>query len=317
MKKIFTILSLFILTLTARGQEYIEVLRSADNSLLVNPALSGIDGRSVMTILDTRSIRGTRFSSRLSYASASFRMTDNLIYCPSPGYFSSSSGTRSTRRVTNNHFQTSVDLLSYGNNMFKRLSLGLTLGYRQQLNRELNMMFAIKTLISQDKFDLTAWDTSDPLYQNWVSKNFKQYLFGLVPGFTIYSKKMLLGVSTKIGIFNEKKFQFQEGKFDPFGTATIGTFSYDIPISTLILSLGANYVMISDEPNFYSFGLKTKITDYFALIGGSRDLVEVFAGVEVILDKTSIELYINNFIGDNVRSSVPIYSVRLRAFDLF
>ena len=317
MKKIFTILSLFILTLTARGQEYIEVLRSADNSLLVNPALSGIDGRSVMTILDTRSIRGTRFSSRLSYASASFRMTDNLIYCPSPGYFSSSSGTRSTRRVTNNHFQTSVDLLSYGNNMFKRLSLGLTLGYRQQLNRELNMMFAIKTLISQDKFDLTAWDTSDPLYQNWVSKNFKQYLFGLVPGFTIYSKKMLLGVSTKIGIFNEKKFQFQEGKFDPFGTATIGTFSYDIPISTLILSLGANYVMISDEPNFYSFGLKTKITDYFALRGGSRDLVEVFAGVEVILDKTSIELYINNFIGDNVRSSVPIYSVRLRAFDLF
>ena len=317
MKKIFTILSLFILTLTARGQEYIEVLRSADNSLLVNPALSGIDRRSVMTILDTRSIRATRFSSRLSYASASFRMTDNLIYCPSPGYFSSSSGTRSTRRVTNNHFQTSVDLLSYGNNMFKRLSLGLTLGYRQQLNRELNMMFAIKTLISQDKFDLTAWDTSDPLYQNWVSKNFKQYLFGLVPGFTIYSKKMLLGVSTKIGIFNEKKFQFQEGKFDPFGTATIGTFSYDIPISTLILSLGANYVMISDEPNFYSFGLKTKITDYFALIGGSRDLVEVFACVEVILDKTSIELYINNFIGDNVRSSVPIYSVRLRAFDLF
>ena len=38
---------------------------------------------------------------------------------------------------------------------------------------------------------------------------------------------------------------------------------------------------------------------------------------EVILDKTSIELYINNFIGDNVRSSVPIYSVRLKAFDLF
>ena len=317
MKKIVTILSLFILTLTARGQEYIEVLRSADNSLLVNPALSGIDGRSVMTVLDTRSIRGTRFSSRLSYVSASFRMTDNLIYCPSPGYFSSSSGTRSTRRTTNNHFQTSVDLLSYGNNMFKRLSLGLTLGYRQQLTRELNMMFAIKTLISQDKFDLTAWDTSDPLYQNWVSNNFKQYLFGIVPGFTVYSKNMLLGVSTKIGIFNEKKFQFQEGKFDPFGTATIGTFSYDIPVSTLILSLGANYVMISDEPDFYSFGLKTKITDYFALIGGSRDLVEVFAGVEVILDKTSIELYINNFIGDNVRSSVPIYSVRLRAFDLF
>ena len=46
-------------------------------------------------------------------------------------------------------------------------------------------------------------------------------------------------------------------------------------------------------------------------------MVEVFAGVEVILDKTSIELYINNFIGDNVRSSVPIYSVRLKAFDLF
>ena len=45
-------------------------------------------------------------------------------------------------------------------------------------------------------------------------------------------------------------------------------------------------------------------------------MVEVFAGVEVILDKTSIELYINNFIGDNVRSSVPIYSVRLKAFDL-
>ena len=317
MRKKIVILFLFLFTLDLRAQEYIEVLRSADNTLLVNPALAGIDGRSSLSVLDTRSIRGTRFSSRLSYVTASFRMTDNLIYCPSPGYFSTSSGTRSTRRVTNNHFQTSVDLLSYGNSMFKRLSLGVTVGYRQQLNREINMMFAMKTLISQDKFDLTAWDTSDPLYQNWVSNNFKQYLFGLVPGFTIYTKNMLIGVSTKIGIFNEKKFQFQEGKFDPFGTATIGTFSYDIPISNLILSLGANYVIISDEPDFYTFGLKTKITDYFALIGGSRDMVEVFAGVEVILDKTSIELYINNFIGDNVRSSVPIYSVRLKAFDLF
>ena len=317
MKKIITIFFLFTLVLELRAQEYIEVLRSADNTLLVNPALAGIDGRSSLSVMDTRSIRGTRFSSRLSYVTASFRMTDNLIYCPSPGYFSSSSGTRSSKRITNNHFQTSVDLLSYGNSMFKRLSLGVTLGYRQQLNREINMMFAMKTLISQDKFDLKAWDTSDPLYQNWVSNNFKQYLFGIVPGFTIYSKKMLIGVSTKIGIFNEKKFQFQEGKFDPFGTATIGTFSYDIPVSSLILSLGANYVMISDEPDFYTFGLKTKITDYFAIIGGSRDMVEVFAGVEVILDKTSIELYINNFIGDNVRSSVPIYSVRLKAFDLF
>lgn len=317
MKKIFTLFFLFNLVLELKAQEYVEVLRSADNTLLVNPALAGIDGRSSLSVMDTRSIRGTRFSSRLSYATASFRMTDNLIYCPSPGYFSSSSGTRSSRRITNNHFQTSVDLLSYGNSMFKRLSLGVTLGYRQQLNREINMMFAIKTLISQDKFDLTAWDTSDPLYQNWVTNNFKQYLFGLVPGFTIYSKNMLIGVSTKIGIFNEKKFQFQEGKFDPFGTATIGTFSYDIPVSSLILSLGANYVMISDEPDFYTFGLKTKITDYFAIIGGSRDMVEVFAGVEVILDNTSIELYINNFIGDNVRSSVPIYSVRLKAFDLF
>ena len=179
------------------------------------------------------------------------------------------------------------------------------------------MMFALKTIISQDKFDLTAWDTSDPLYQNWVSNNFKQYLFALVPGFTIYSKNLLIGLSTKIGMFNEKKFQFQDGKFDPFGTATIGTVSYDVPVGELIISLGGNYVLISDEPNFYTFGLKTKITDYFALIGGSRDMVEVFAGVEVILDKTSIELYINNFIGDNVRSSVPIYSVRLKAFDLF
>ena len=317
MKKIITILFFFITIQSLKAQEYIEVLRSADNTLLVNPALAGIDGRSSLSVLDTRSIRGTRFSSRLSYATASFRMTDNLIYCPTPGYFSSSSGTRSSRRITNNHFQTSIDLLSYGNSMFKRLSLGATLGYRQQLTREVNMMFALKTIISQDKFDLTAWDTSDPLYQNWVSNNFKQYLFALVPGFTIYSKNLLIGLSTKIGMFNEKKFQFQDGKFDPFGTATIGTVSYDVPVGELIISLGGNYVLISDEPNFYTFGLKTKITDYFALIGGSRDMVEVFAGVEVILDKTSIELYINNIIGDNVRSSVPIYSVRLKAFDLF
>ena len=53
---------------------------------------------------------------------------------------------------------------------------------------------------------------------------------------------MLIGVSTKIGIFNEKKFQFQEGKFDPFGTATIGTFSYDIPVSSLILILVLLYI---------------------------------------------------------------------------
>ena len=90
MRKIITIIFFFITIQSLKAQEYIEVLRSADNTLLVNPALAGIDGRSSLSVLDTRSIRGTRFSSRLSYATASFRMTDNLIYCPTPGYFSSS-----------------------------------------------------------------------------------------------------------------------------------------------------------------------------------------------------------------------------------
>ena len=30
-----------------------------------------------------------------------------------------------------------------------------------------------------------------------------------------------------------------------------------------------------------------------------------------------ISVYINNFIGDNVRNNVPIYSIRLKAFDIF
>ena len=140
----------------ALSQEYIEVLRAADNNILVNPALAGIDGRNSLTILDTRSIRGSRFNSSLSYASASFRMTDNLIYCPAPGYFSNNSGRRSSQRITNNHFQTSIDLLNYSNDIFRRLSAGLTLGYRQQLNREMNVMFAMKASFSQDKFDLLA-----------------------------------------------------------------------------------------------------------------------------------------------------------------
>ena len=38
------------------SQEYIEILRAADNNILVNPALAGIDGRNSLTILDTRSI---------------------------------------------------------------------------------------------------------------------------------------------------------------------------------------------------------------------------------------------------------------------
>ena len=166
------------------SQEYIEILRAADNNILVNPALAGIDGRNSLTILDTRSIRGSRFNSALSYASASFRMTDNLIYCPAPGYFSNNSGRRSSQRITNNHFQTSIDLLNYSNDIFRRLSAGLTLGYRQQLNREMNVMFALKASFSQDKFDLLAWDTSDPLYQNWSSNGFKQSIFGLTPGVT-------------------------------------------------------------------------------------------------------------------------------------
>ena len=34
-------------------------------------------------------------------------------------------------------------------------------------------------------------------------------------------------------------------------------------------------------------------------------------------DNTSLEIYINNFIGNNVRNNVPIYSIRLKAFDIF
>ena len=112
-RKITILLLVLISSYNSYAQEYVEVLRASDNNILVNPALAGIDGRNSLTILDTRSLRGSRFNSALSYASASFRMTDNMIYCPAPGYFSSNSGRRSSQRITNNHFQTSVDSVSY------------------------------------------------------------------------------------------------------------------------------------------------------------------------------------------------------------
>ena len=318
MKKFVILFLSFFTFLTSYSQEYVEILRASDNNILVNPALSGIDGRNSLTILDTRSLRGSRFNSALSYASASFRMTDNMIYCPAPGYFSSNSGTRNSQRITNNHFQTSIDLLNYSNDIFRRLSAGLTFGYRQQLNREMNVMFAMKASFSQDKFNHLAWDTSDPLYQNWSNSGFKQSLFGITPGITVYTRNFLIGISSKVALTSEEKYSYQEGKFDPFGNATIATVSYDVPIGESILSLSGNYVIIDDEPNFYSFGAKIPLSGNISVMGGSRDLVEVFAGVALnFYDKTSIEIFINNFIGDNVRNNVPIYSIRLKAFDIF
>ena len=318
MKKFVILFLSFFTFLNSYSQEYVEILRASDNNILVNPALSGIDGRNSLTILDTRSLRGSRFNSALSYASASFRMTDNMIYCPAPGYFSSNNGTRNSQRVTNNHFQTSIDMLNYSNDIFRRLSAGLTFGYRQQLNRDMNVMFAMKASFSQDKFNLLAWDTSDPLYQNWSNNGFKQSLFGITPGITLYTRNFLIGISSKVALTSEEKFSYQEGKFDPFGNATIATVSYDVPIGESILSLSGNYVIIDDEPNFYSFGAKIPLSGNISVMGGSRDLVEVFAGVALnFYDKTSIEIFINNFIGDNVRNNVPIYSIRLKAFDIF
>ena len=317
-KKITLLLIILITSIKTYSQEYVEVLRASDNNILVNPALAGIDGRNSLTILDTRSLRGSRFNSALSYASASFRMTDNMIYCPAPGYFSTNSGRRSSQRITNNHFQTSVDLLNYSNDIFRRLSAGLTLGYRQQLNREMNIMFAMKTSISQDKFNLLAWDTSDPLYQNWSNGGFKQTIVGLTPGVTIYTRNFLIGLSTKIGLTGEEKYSYQEGKFDPFGNATIATVSYDLPVGGSVLSLSGNYVIIDDEPNFYSFGAKIPLSESISIMGGSRDLVEIFGGVSLnFYGNTSLEVFINNFIGNSVRNNVPIYSIRLKAFDIF
>jgi len=317
-KKITLLLIILITSIKTYSQEYVEVLRASDNNILVNPALAGIDGRNSLTILDTRSLRGSRFNSALSYASASFRMTDNMIYCPAPGYFSTNSGRRSSQRITNNHFQTSVDLLNYSNDIFRRLSAGLTLGYRQQLNREMNIMFAMKTSISQDKFNLLAWDTSDPLYQNWSNGGFKQTIVGLTPGVTIYTRNFLIGLSTKIGLTGEEKYSYQEGKFDPFGNATIATVSYDLPVGGSVLSLSGNYVIIDDEPNFYSFGAKIPLSESISIMGGSRDLVEIFGGLSLnFYGNTSLEVFINNFIGNSVRNNVPIYSIRLKAFDIF
>ena len=318
MKRFLILFLSFFTFLNSYSQEYVEILRASDNNILENPALSGIDGRNSLTILDTRSLRGSRFNSALSYASASFRMTDNMIYCPAPGYFSSNNGTRNSQRITNNHFQTSIDMLNYSNDIFRRLSAGLTFGYRQQLNRDMNVMFAMKASFSQDKFNLLAWDTSDPLYQNWSNNGFKQSLFGITPGITLYTRNFLIGISSKVALTSEEKFSYQEGKFDPFGNATIATLSYDVPIGESILSLSGNYVIIDDEPNFYSFGAKIPLSGNISVMGGSRDLVEVFAGVALnFYDKTSIEIFINNFIGDNVRNNVPIYSIRLKAFDIF
>jgi hypothetical protein len=318
MRKILLLLIGLTYSNISFSQEYIEILRAADNNILVNPALAGIDGRNSLTILDTRSIRGSRFNSALSYAAASFRMTDNLIYCPAPGYFSNNSGRRNSQRITNNHFQTSIDLLNYSNDIFRRLSAGVVFGYRQQLNRDMNVMFAMKASFSQDKFDLLAWDTSDPLYQNWSSNGFKQSVFGLTPGITVYTRNFLIGISTKIGLVSEEKFSYQNGKFDPFGNATIATVSYDVPVGGSVLSVSGNYVLIDSEPNFYSFGAKIPLSENISIMGGSRDLVEVFGGISLnFYQRTSIEIYINNFIGDSVRNNVPIYSIRLKAFDIF
>ena len=316
-KNILLVFGLLLSTFSY-SQEYIEMLRAADNNILVNPALAGIDGRSSITLMDTRSIRGSRFNSALTYAAASFRMTDNMIYCPAPGYFSNNSGRRSSQRITNNHFQTSIDLLNYSNDIFKRLSAGLVLGYRQQLNREMNVMFALKASFSQDRFNLLAWDTSDPLYQNWASNGFKQSIFGITPGITLYTRNFLIGLSTKIGLVSEEKFSYQEGKFDPFGNATIATLSYDFPVGSSYLSVSGNYVLIDSEPNFYSFGAKIPLSENISIIGGSRDLVEIFGGISMnFYQRTSIEIFINNFIGDSVRNNIPIYSIRLKAFDIF
>ena len=53
-------------------------------------------------------------------------------------------------------------------------------------------------------------------------------------------------------------------------------------------------------------------------MGGSRDLVEVFGGISLnFYGNASLEIYINNFIGNSVRNDVPIYSIRLKAFDIF
>ena len=79
-KKIKLLLFIFITSYYSYAQEYVEILRASDNNILVNPA-RGIDGRNSLTLLDTRSLRGSRFNLH-SYASASFRMTDNMIYCP-------------------------------------------------------------------------------------------------------------------------------------------------------------------------------------------------------------------------------------------
>ena len=294
MKKFVILFLSFFTFLTSYSQEYVEILRASDNNILVNPALSGIDGRNSLTILDTRSLRGSRFNSALSYASASFRMTDNMIYCPAPGYFSSNSGTRNSQRITNNHFQTSIDLLNYSNDIFRRLSAGLTFGYRQQLNREMNVMFAMKASFSQDKFNLLAWDTSDPLYQNWSNSGFKQSLFGITPGITVYTRNFLIGISSKVALTSEEKYSYQEGKFDPFGNATIATVSYDVPIGESILSLSGNYVIIDDEPNFYSFGAKIPLSGNISVMGGSRDLVEVFAGVNEKTRNRRLYIYISS-----------------------
>ena len=91
---------------------------------------------------------------------------------------------------------------------------------------------------------------------------FKQSVFGLTPGITIYTRNFLVGLSTKIGLNAKKKFSYQDGKFDPFGSATIATVSYDLPIGDNFLSLSGNYVLIDDEPNFTLWSKNTSLEFY-------------------------------------------------------
>lgn len=289
MRRYFILLVLFHFNLFS--QEYNDILRAGVKNNIVNPGVLFSEGKNKIQMVDSRTFNSDHDGYNLSLMSFAFIL--NKV-------------DDSVKNETNisNFNALGLDILTYGNDIFKRKSVGISYGTLKRITYNENIIFSMKFSLINDSGNLINFSDLDPLYINWLNKDSRQNSYQFTPSIILTGSRYTSSVS-----YNH--FLSSNSNVNIFGNSIFLNFSYDIVSNSDRLKFYFNYAILKNHKNIYSIMFEPSINSQNKLTIGSRNFSEVFVGYGINYQRFNIDLVYNLTLGKKVLKDINLYNISL------
>jgi len=300
MKKFCVTLITFI-SFYSYGQEFNDILRAGNYNNLVNPGYSFIEGKNYINLIDSRFLNNGENGYNLSLLSLGFSFGENK----NTNY---SDTTKTDEYKRYNHKGIGIDILTYGDGIFKRTGIGLSFGIKSQVSSSSSLLFTMRFSLNNDKGELVNFNLSDPLYVSWMNNNMKQSSSMITPSLILFGENYMFGLSYNKNLSVDKKVNV-------FGDSFVFSGRYGIEIESNNLDINLNYVATNQLNNISSFMFNYTFNNQHNILIGERNFGEVFVGYGIKFNSFDIDLIYNATVSKKMLENINLYTISLK-YDL-